>query len=95
MEYKEYKKYNKGMDAQDNHNACQSCEKQKSWVTAVLLSLFFGCLGIDRFYLGYTTLGILKLLTWGGIGIWAFIDFILILVGALKDAEGKTIKEII
>ena len=35
----------------------------KDWLTAVLLSLFVGWLGIDRFYLGYTGLGIVKLLT--------------------------------
>lgn len=60
----------------------------KSWVAALLLSFFLGALGIDRFYLGYTTLGIIKLLTLGGLGVWALIDFILILVKALKPKDG-------
>ncbi len=41
---------------------------------AFALSLFFGCLGVDRFYIGDVGLGVLKLLTAGGFGIWAFID---------------------
>ena len=60
----------------------------KSWTTAILLSFFLGVLAIDRFYLGYTTLGIIKLLTLGGFGIWALIDFIMILIRALKPKDG-------
>jgi TM2 domain-containing membrane protein YozV len=56
---------------------------------ALLLSFFLGGLGVDRFYLGYTGLGIVKLLTCGGAGIWALIDFILIAVNKTKDANGN------
>lgn len=58
-------------------------------VVAILLSLFLGGLGIDRFYLGYTGLGILKLITLGGLGIWALIDLILIITGILKPKNGE------
>lgn len=64
-------------------------EKRKSWLAALLLSLFVGSLGVDRFYLGYIGLGILKLLTLGGCGIWSLIDFILIATDNMTDAKGR------
>ncbi len=61
----------------------------KDWLVALLLSIFLGSLGIDRFYLGYIGLGILKLITIGGFGIWWLIDVILIATNKLNDSEGK------
>ncbi len=53
-------------------------EKEVNWVLALLMSLFFGSIGVDRFIMGHVGLGILKLLTGGGFGIWWIIDVILI-----------------
>jgi len=61
---------------------------EKSQGTAFLLSFFLGWLGVDRFYLGYTGLGVLKLLTCGGCGIWSLIDLVMIGGGSMKDAQG-------
>lgn len=63
-------------------------QEQKSWTVALILSIFGG-LGLDRFYLGYIGLGILKLITFGGCGIWTLIDFIMIAMNKLPDAEGR------
>jgi hypothetical protein len=60
----------------------------KSYVTALLLSFFFGVLGVDRFYLGHVGVGLGKLFTLGGLGIWALIDFILIATKNVKDGQG-------
>jgi len=62
---------------------------QKDWLVALLLSIFVGQLGIDRFYLGYVGLGVIKLLTVGGCGIWWLIDVILIAMNNLPDAQGR------
>jgi hypothetical protein len=61
----------------------------KQWITAMLLSFFVGFLGVDRFYLGQTGLGIAKLLTGGGCGVWALIDFILIALRSVNDSDGR------
>ena len=63
-------------------------QNQKSRIMAVILSIFLGVFGVDRFYLGYTGLGVLKLLTVGGFGIWAIIDIIQIAIGNLEPANG-------
>ncbi|WP_455248997.1 TM2 domain-containing protein [Ruminococcus sp.] len=61
----------------------------KSKMVALLLSIFLGELGIDRFYLGYIGLGILKLITAGGFGIWWLVDLILIATGKMKTKDGQ------
>jgi TM2 domain-containing membrane protein YozV len=66
--------------------------QQRDWLVALLLSIFLGGLGVDRFYLGYTGLGIAKLLTLGGCGVWGIVDIILIATGKLKDADGQELK---
>jgi TM2 domain-containing membrane protein YozV len=64
----------------------------RDFVTALLLSVFLGTFGIDRFYLGYTGLGVLKLITCGLCGIWTLIDIFLIALDRLPDASGLPIR---
>lgn len=60
----------------------------KRFATAAMLSVCAGWLGADRMYLGYVGIGILKLLTLGGIGVWWIIDIGLLCIGTLKPADG-------
>lgn len=60
----------------------------KSKTTALILSVLVGGLGVDRFYLGYTGMGVLKLLTAGCFGILYIIDIVNIATGKLLPANG-------
>ena len=93
-----------GKKIKDNAVICVHCgvstgnpsaefDGQKEWLVTLLLSFFLGYFGIHRFYTGHTGIGVAQLLTLGGCGIWSFIDFILILVGSFKDAEGRPLKK--
>lgn len=52
--------------------------KKLNWTVTLIVSIFVGSLGIDRFMMGQVGIGILKLLTLGGCGIWTLVDIILI-----------------
>jgi TM2 domain-containing membrane protein YozV len=81
--------------------ACPGCgaaqtpasQSQKLILPAAILCFFFGVFGVHRFYAGKIGTGILQLLTLGGFGIWAFIDFIMIVIGSFRDADGKLIDQ--
>ena len=51
----------------------------KDPTTLLIVSLLGGGLGIDRFLIGDTGLGVAKLLTCGGLGIWTIVDWFLIM----------------
>ncbi|MFN8889566.1 MAG: TM2 domain-containing protein [Cyclobacteriaceae bacterium] len=50
----------------------------------MIVSILAGGLGIDRFMIGDTGLGVGKLLTCGGLGIWTIIDWFMIM-GATRE----------
>ncbi|MET3903274.1 Ltp family lipoprotein [Paenarthrobacter sp. 4246] len=66
----------------------QAPQSNKSFLVTWLLSLLLGVFGVDRFYLGKVVTGILKLITFGGLGIWALIDLILVLANQTRDKRG-------
>jgi len=82
-------------------SACPGCgavqippsASDKRILPAMLLCFFFGFLGVHRFYVGKIGTGILQLITLGGFGIWAFIDFIMIIVSAFTDANGNKLTQ--
>ncbi len=67
-------------------------KSEKDWTVTLLLSIFLGSIGVDRFYVGKVGTGILKLLTAGGCGIWYIIDIIQVATGNFTDKNGNVIK---
>ena len=92
-----------GKEVSDSAVSCPNCghpfkkvdenASPKSRTATLLLCFFFGILGVHRFYVGKVGTGIIQLLTLGGLGIWALIDFIMIICGSFKDKSGKIISE--
>ena len=95
-----------GAEINDNAVICTKCgcavknikivedldDSTKEWIICLLLCFFFGLCGAHRFYVGKTGTAVLQIFTLGGLGIWYLIDFIMILVGAFTDSEGRSIK---
>ena len=64
----------------------------KSRLATTLFAFFLGEFGAHRFYLGKIGTAILMLITLGGLGIWALVDFIMAVAGVMKDKESRLIK---
>ena len=68
-----------------------SSGSSQSKVVLAVVCFFLGCLGVHRFMVGKIGTGVLMLLTFGGLGIWVLIDFIMILMGKFTDKQGHAI----
>ena len=88
MSVKKQMKKNKHVDISAAMKKAESTAG-KSQLVALILAILVGVLGIHRFYLGYIGIGIIQLLTFGGFGIWALIDLIMIATGDLKPKNGE------
>lgn len=64
----------------------------KDPTTMLIVSILVGSLGIDRFLIGDTGLGVGKLLTCGGLGIWTIIDWFMI-QDAAKDKNFEKVQQ--
>ena len=69
------------------------CTRFKDTTISLVLSILTGSYGIDRFYLGQVGRGVAKLLTLGGCGIWAIVDWFLIM-GKTRDINLETLNAI-
>jgi TM2 domain-containing membrane protein YozV len=69
----------------------QQMNSEKDWMVTLILAILVGTLGIDRFYSGSIMLGVLKLVTFGGLGLWWLIDLIMLVTGSYKDGSGNPI----
>jgi|GEM_PF-861097 len=68
--------------------------KQRHFLAAFFFSYVFGVFGVDRFYLGKIWTGILKFLTFGGLGLWALIDLGIIISGNMRDKQGNKLIDV-
>jgi len=78
----------------DSKWAMISTVQLKDPTTSLIISILAGSLGIDRFMIGDTGLGVGKLLTCGGLGIWAIIDWFMI-QKATREKNLQKIQELL
>lgn len=80
--------------ADDNKMIMLQTVSLKDPTTLIIVSLLAGNLGVDRFMLGETGLGIAKLLTCGGAGIWTIVDWFSIM-NKTRDLNFSKIAEVL
>lgn len=67
----------------------KSFPKQRHFLAVFFISFIWGTFGVDRMYLGKWGTGILKLVSFGGFGVWVLVDLVLIMAGTMRDKQGR------
>ncbi|SNX74376.1 TM2 domain-containing protein [Cereibacter ovatus] len=84
-----------GKELHESAKSCPACgavDKSKhDKIVMALVCFFLGFIGVHRFIVGKPGTAILMILTFGGLGLWVLIDFILILTGNFRDGDGNRI----
>lgn len=75
------------------HSYGKEQQGNKSFLVTWLLSLLLGVFGADRFYLGKVGTALIKLFTFGGLGVWALIDLIFVLTNKTRDKQGLLLSD--
>lgn len=68
--------------------------RQRHFLAVFFFSFMWGTWAVDRFYLGKVWTGLLKLITFGGFGLWTLIDFVIIMTGHMKDKQGREMLQV-
>lgn len=83
---------NTSMETNFNSKANSSEISDLNIFLMLVLALLLGVFGAHRFYAGRYVSAVFQLLTLGGLGIWALVDFIIIAFGEFKDSNGLKVK---
>ena len=70
----------------------QTAVNDKNFALVATPCLLLGVFGVHRFYCGKIISGVLMVLTIGGLGIWALVDFVIVCFGEFTDSQGIKIK---
>ncbi len=78
-----------GCAVKNNTTANNITRNEHEWLVAMLLCWFLGGFGAHRFYTGHIGTGIVQLITLGGCGLWAFIDWVCMCFNAFRDIDNR------